>query len=162
MLLLQEERIARHGIVITAGVHVGDACQAHTKALVGDDIVGSIDQVLLEQVLLIPVSVPAVGHEFDLVLPVQHGPPEGVLRQVDVQRWEAARLEPEFATRPHLELDRAHGAVVRRHGQDSGAILAVLLAISLELVEVGSQGDLQELMGREKRGQRSRLLSGGG
>jgi hypothetical protein len=81
-------------------------------------------------------------YELDLVVPVEDGALEGVLRKVDPKRREAALLESEKTSRLHLHLDRARCFVVASEGHDRGAVLAFLRAIPAQFIEVRLEREL--------------------
>ena len=107
VFVFNQEPIPRDGLAFGIDVGIGDTDQPNAKAVLGEQVIGFVDQVFLQGELLVGfVFILAMRDQLQFILPGKHHVGDGFLFEVEAQRRhvaveifppvEAARLEADL------------------------------------------------------------------
>src|SRR3989442_1317572 len=125
VVVFDEEGVARDRLRLSGAVEVRHAREPRAEALLCDQVEDSVEEVLLQQVLLVAVPVLAVDDELQAALAGEHGVLHLLLVERDLQGGEVAGspLQPEVTPRPQLHVERDGIARGPAEAQDAGVLL---------------------------------------
>jgi hypothetical protein len=144
-LILEEDRVAGHGLLAASQIFVGDTREASAEAQVGEQRVRAIDEVFLQYILLVLVSRSAVRHELDaavsrewrvLACPTSYGHPK---------RREAAHRRPPAKNPAGAQLDgnAVGGSVGAGISRDSTVLAPIFAAVAQQQAKIRTDGQVQ-------------------